>query len=93
MASQKINITLQKDLLSRADEYASVNGMTRSGLISVALSQYLNAVEVQPSINKILASMAAVAEGAMSGEMSPVIASAKMEAIQQTYLDIMAKKK
>lgn len=93
MASQKINITLQKDLLVRADEYASDNGMTRSGLISVALAQYLNAVEVQPSIKKILASMAAVAEGAMSGEMSPAIAAAKMETIQQTYEDIMAKNK
>lgn len=93
MASQKINITLQKDLLVRADDYAADNGMTRSGLISVALAQYLNAVAVQPSINKILASMAAVAEGAMSGEMSPAIAAAKMEAIQQTYEDIMAKNK
>lgn len=92
MASKKLNVTLQEDLIARADEFAKEHGMTRSGLISVALLQYMDAVEVMPDMKKLLSSMASIADGALRGETSPEVASAKMEAIQETYAALIDKR-
>lgn len=91
MASKKINITLQEELLERVDKYAGENALSRSGLIALAVSQYLNAVEAMPSVNKILASMAAVAEGTVRGEISPADADRKITEIQRAY-EVLIKK-
>lgn len=88
---KKINITLREDLLERADNFADGNGMTRSGLIAISLTQYLNAVEAMPSVNKLLNAMAAVTEGVLKGETDPKDAKAKMAAIQATYEDLTKK--
>lgn len=82
---RKINITLREDLLERMDAYSKNNAMTRSGLIALAVTQYLNAVEAMPSVNKLLASMAAVAEGTVKGEIVPEDATRQMQEIQKTY--------
>lgn len=42
----KINISLDDRLAKRLDDYADANYMTRSGLVSIALTQYLNAQEM-----------------------------------------------
>ncbi len=39
--AKKVNISLDEDLLKRADDYADANYLTRSGLFTVALNQYL----------------------------------------------------
>lgn len=83
--SKKLNVTIREDLLERMDDYADNNGMTRSGLIAIAVTQYLNAVEAMPSVNKLLIAMAAVSDGVLKGEMSPSEAEARMSAIQSTY--------
>ena len=88
MASKKLNVTLREDLLERIDAYADENGMTRSGFLSVAAVQYLNAVEAAPSVNKMLAAMAAAAEGAIQGDLTPEEADAQMKAIKATYTAI-----
>ena len=41
----KLQITLDDRLAERCDAYADENYMSRSGLISVALTQYLNTQE------------------------------------------------
>lgn len=43
----KINISIDKELLQRADTYAEQNFISRSGLISLALTSYLNAQEAR----------------------------------------------
>lgn len=89
--AKKLNVTIREDLLERMDNYADENGMTRSGLIAIAVTQYLNAVEAAPSINKLLTAMAAVTEGALSGEMPVQEAQARLDAIQMTYKDLTKK--
>lgn len=42
----KVQISINDDLLSRLDNYADANYLSRSGLISLACSQYLNTSEV-----------------------------------------------
>lgn len=56
----KVNITLDDKLLERLDNYADENYMSRSGLISLACTQYLNSAdtvriikEMGVAINKI----------------------------------------
>lgn len=91
MASKKINITLQEDLLERMDTYASENALSRSALIALSVSQYLNAVEAMPSLNKLLTSMAAVAEGTLKGEIVPAEAESRLKQIQSSY-EVLIKK-
>lgn len=90
--TKKINITLRDDLLERMDSYSQNNAMTRSGLIALAVTQYLNAVEAMPSVNKLLASMAAVAEGTLNGQLVPDEANKKLDEIQKTYAAIYGSK-
>lgn len=90
--SVKLNITMKEDLLARADSYADENGMTRSGLIALALTQYLNSVEAMPSVNKLMASMAAVVDGTFNGVLDPVEAQKRMESIQAAYSLLVGKK-
>lgn len=56
----KVNITLDDKLLERLDNHADENYMSRSGLISLACTQYLNSAdtvrvikEMGVAINKI----------------------------------------
>lgn len=91
LSSKKLNVTIREDLLERMDIYANENGMTRSGLIAVAVTQYLNAVEAIPSVSKLLSAMAAVSEGVLKGEMPPHEAEARLAAIQATYEELTKK--
>lgn len=54
MAAVKVNITLQEELLTRLDQYADENGMTRSGLIQMAARQYMDAVDNAPILKRIM---------------------------------------
>lgn len=49
----KIGITINKELLARMEEYADNNYLSKSGLISIAVTQYLNAQEVYSLLNKL----------------------------------------
>ena len=89
--AKKLNVTIREDLLERMDNYADENGMTRSGLIAISVTQYLNAVEAMPSVNKLLKSMAAVSAGVLKGEMDPQEAKARLAAIQLTYDELTKK--
>lgn len=49
----KVNFTVRDELMQRADKYAKNNYMSRSGLISLALSEFLNAREMATAIPRI----------------------------------------
>ena len=42
---KRINITIDEDLLNKIDSYGKKRYLTRSGLISLALSSFLDSVE------------------------------------------------
>lgn len=84
----KLNVTIREDLLERTDAFAENNGMTRSGLIAVALTNYLNAMDAMPSTKKLLNAMAAVSDGLLKGEMPMHEAKARMESIRSTYEEL-----
>lgn len=89
--AKKLSVTIRSDLLERMDEYADDNGMTRSGLIAIAVTQYLNAIEAMPSVKKMFNAMAAVTDGVLKGDMNPTEAKARLDAIQSTYEQLTQK--
>ena len=58
----KVNITLDDELMQRVDAYADENYMSRSGLLSVAVTQYLNQQDVIRAMKGLALSMAKIAE-------------------------------
>ena len=66
MAKVKVNITLDEELISRIDGYADYNYMSRSSLISLACTQFLNSVDVTRAIQDMAFAMRKIAD---SGEI------------------------
>ena len=58
----KLGITLDDDLLKRLDTYADRNYMSRSGLISLAVSQYLNSQEMILAIKDLSVAVRKIAD-------------------------------
>lgn len=65
----KVQITLDDNLVARLDEYAEDNYLSRSGCISLALTQYLNQQDVTKAIKDLAFSMRKIADtGKISAE-------------------------
>lgn len=58
----KVNVTLNDELLKRIDSFAEENFMTRSGLISVAVSQYLSGHAVTGALKELAICMRKIAD-------------------------------
>lgn len=58
----KVQITLNDALMERVDAYADENYMSRSGLISLAVTQYLNTAEVTKAIKEMAVCMRKIAD-------------------------------
>lgn len=58
----KVQITLDDALMKRVDAYADENYMSRSGLLSLAATQYLNAVDVTKAVKDMAVSMRKIAD-------------------------------
>lgn len=58
----KLGITLDDSLVARIDSYADENYMSRSGLISLAVTQFLNAAEVTRAVRDLSLSVRKIAD-------------------------------
>lgn len=58
----KVQISLDDALMARVDAYADANYMSRSGLISFAVTQYLNTAEVTKAITDMAVCMRKIAD-------------------------------
>lgn len=58
----KVQITVDSDLLARADNYADNNYTSRSGLIGIALRQFLDSQDLAQSIHRMSVAMQVIAE-------------------------------
>lgn len=58
----KVNITLDDELMKRLDDYADRNYMSRSGLMSLAVTQYLNANEMILAVKDMALCMRKIAD-------------------------------
>lgn len=62
MAKVKVNITLDEELLQRIEAYADENYLTRSGLITLATSQFLLQAEASRAIVDMSLALRKIAE-------------------------------
>ena len=58
----KVQITLDDALMERWDAYADENYMSRSGLVSLAVTQYLNANDVTKAVKEMAVCMRKIAD-------------------------------
>lgn len=58
----KVQISIDDKLLERVDKYAEANYTSRSGLISLATTQYLNSNEVLLLVRDMALSMRKIAD-------------------------------
>lgn len=58
----KINISIDDELLERADKYTKKMYTSRSGLISIALASYMNSQEVIYAISDMSLAMRKIAD-------------------------------
>lgn len=58
----KVQITLDDALMERVDAYADENYMSRSGLLSLAVTQYLNSADVTKAIKDMAVCMRKIAD-------------------------------
>lgn len=58
----KVNITLDDELMKRLDDYAYRNYMSRSGLMSLAVTQFLNANEMILAVKDMALCMRKIAD-------------------------------
>ena len=91
MASVRFNVTFAPDVMERVDVYCKNSGIPRSAFLQLAATQYLNAVEAMPDVNKMLAAMSAVVDGTFQGELSPDVAKKRIDAISESYKALTGK--
>ena len=58
----KLCITLDDDLVKRIDDYSDTNYMSRSGFVSLACTQFLNATEATNAVKDIALAMRKIAD-------------------------------
>jgi metal-responsive CopG/Arc/MetJ family transcriptional regulator len=58
----RIQISIDEELASRIDEYASKNYLSRSGLISLACTQFLQSNEAVLALSRLSLSMQKIAD-------------------------------
>lgn len=58
----KVQITLDDKLLERIDTYADENYMSRSGLVSLAATQFLNTAEISRAVKDLSLAMRKIAD-------------------------------
>lgn len=66
--AKKINLSIDDELLERAEIYAKQNYLSKSGLVSIALVQFLNQNELISSLNSLSVSVRKMAD---NGEVDP----------------------
>lgn len=64
----KLQISLNDDLLARVDKYADDNYLSRSGLISQALVQYLNQNEYIMAVKELSVNVRKIADTGSADE-------------------------
>lgn len=58
----KIQVSLDDELVKRIDDYADNNYMSRSGLVSFAVTQFLNSADVSTAIKELAFCMRKIAD-------------------------------
>lgn len=67
---QKFQISMDETLFKKVEEYAKNAGLSRSGFISLAASDYISAKEKAPKITEAFLAMATLMDSKIKGHIS-----------------------
>lgn len=92
MGTKRFNVSCPSELSDRIDAYCKTTGIPRSSLVQIAITQYLDSVELMPDLKTMISALASVTHGALSGELSPDEAQKRLNSIEDSYSLITGKK-
>lgn len=81
--AKKFMVSMDDGLFERLEGYVSANGFTRSGFISVAVRDYLEAKEKAPKFTSIFVRLAEAVDKRVSGSISDDEYQITMEQLQR----------
>ena len=81
----KFSASLRPDLLEWVDEKAHEMGVSRSAYIAMCVTQYKQALEIQPQLNGLMGSLSNVMNGLANGTLSVDQAQMRLVDIDAEY--------
>lgn len=84
----KVAVSLRSDLVDWIDSKAQEMGISRSGYISMCITHYKQALEVQPRLNGLMDSLASVMNGFADGSLPVDQAQMRLAEIDAQYSDL-----
>lgn len=84
----RVQISMDDDVLRKVDEFAKQAALTRSAFLSMAAVDYIKAKEKAPLISSAFASMAALLDARVKGEISQEEFQLRLDGFDQSIKDI-----
>lgn len=89
--STKFSCSLRSDLVEWIDQKARELGVSRSGYIAMCVTQYKQALDVQPKLNGLMDSISTLVNGYTSGSLPPDVAQMKLAELDAQYSEFRKK--
>jgi len=89
--SVKVAVSLRADLVEWVDMKAQEMGLSRSGYLAMCITQYKQALEVQPKLNNLMESVASLVNGYVDGSLPPDVAQMKLAELDAQYPEFRKK--
>jgi len=90
-STRKFTISLRSDLVEWVDQKAQEMGLSRSGYIAMCVTQYRNALDVQPKLNGLMESVTSLVNGYVDGSLPPDLAQMKLAELDSQYSEFRKK--
>lgn len=89
--SIKVAVSLRADLVEWVDQKAQEMGLSRSGYLAMCITQYKQALEVQPKLNGLMESVTSLVNGYVDGSLPPDVAQMKLAELEDQYAEFRKK--
>lgn len=84
----RVQITIKEELLKKVDEHAKSAGLSRSGFMSLAASDYISAKEKAPKVSEAFVRMATLIDQRMNGAITKEELETKLDEVGKTVSDL-----
>lgn len=84
----RFQISMDESLLKKVDDYAKSAGLSRSGFMSLAASDYISAKEKAPKVSEAFLKMATLIDQRMNGAISKEELEIKLDEVGKSMSDL-----
>ena len=84
----RFQISMDENLMKKVDEAAKSAGLSRSGFMSLAASDYISAKEKAPKVSEAFLKMATLIDQRMNGAISKEDLEKKLEEVGKSVSDL-----